>query len=226
MGNVAPWIVKILAGVAILFTVSVWLSAAFSLIPWSRVSNYFFAILALWILSIVLAVRNTPRVDSPSRIAYNFWRVMIVVTSVAMLSSVLFPVFVRPKSGGGPGSVCRARMKQLSIAMSIYLNGSGGMYPPADRWADALAPHLKKLWQCPDSKAAYSYGMNKSLGGLRRDQVADPESTVLFFEMDSKDRNAHGTATDLALRHGAGYVFVSVDGILRYSTRHKMTWRP
>lgn len=110
--------------------------------------------------------------------------------------------------------------------MSLYLKEYGGTYPPADRWAEALSPHLTKLWKCPDSKASYSYGMNEALGGRRRDQVSDPESTMLFFEMDSTDRNAHGTSTDLALRHGAGYVFVSVDGALRYSTRHKMSWRP
>lgn len=97
MGNVAPWIVKALAGVAIVFTVFVWLSVASSVVLWARVPSFFFAILAVWVLSIVLAVRNTPRVDSPSRVAYNFWRLMIVLTSAALLYLVLFPAFSRAK---------------------------------------------------------------------------------------------------------------------------------
>lgn len=97
MSNVGSWLVK-----GLLFVAAAGIGVAVSVAILASEPNVFFVILAVWILSIVLAGRNTPRVDSPSRVAYNFWRLVIVATSAALLYLVLFPWFVRPRSTARP----------------------------------------------------------------------------------------------------------------------------
>lgn len=109
--------------------------------------------------------------------------------------------------------------------MQIYLFESKGVFPPADRWSVAVAKHFPNLPRCPSSKAKYTYAFNEKLGGLRVDQVSDPRTTVLFFEMDSNDPNAHGSAADVTIRHRRG-LFVTVDNKYRFSDPSKMKWRP
>lgn len=166
--------------------------------------------------------KSGARMKAPPKV----WQgLLLFVAFASILAAVLFPMLQPPKSGGGPHATCRNNMENLAVAMRLYLKESKGVFPSADRWSTAIAKHIPRMPRCVHSKAKYTYAFNEELGGVRLDQVSAPESTVLFFEMDSDGPNPHGSAGDVAMHHRVG-LFATADGVFRFSDPSKMNWRP
>jgi prepilin-type processing-associated H-X9-DG protein len=116
---------------------------------------------------------------------------------------------------GAKAPNCRSNLKQLSTAVSMYLQDYDGRYPPCSAWSDALLPYAltPRTFHCPQDDSPWSYALNADLGAVSEAQLPRPAATVLLFETDLHKTNACGTAVDAVFdRHARGSNWAFVDG--------------
>lgn len=87
------------------------------------------------------------------------------------------------------------RMEELARGMTIYANDYDDLYPPTDRWVDAIDPYVRfeGAFNSPAVEAAggrYGYAFNAALAGNSTHAVQDPYDTVLIFDSTVLARNA------------------------------------
>ena len=138
---------------------------------------------------------------------------LVVLLILAVLAALLFPVFSTRFEGHPPS--CKSHLRQLSVALQMYLQDYDNRYPPAAYVMGTQSYTLpgllhtyiknKTVWECPqahperDSLATYDltpadttvdYGynaaaLNRNGRGITLDQVAAEEATVAFAESSS-----------------------------------------
>lgn len=90
--------------------------------------------------------------------AFTFIELLVVIAIIAILASILFPVFAQAKATAKK-TVCISNFKQLGLATAMYINDSYGMYEPAQvgippstsannvgwtyDWTYIVAPYIK-----------------------------------------------------------------------------------
>jgi len=125
--------------------------------------------------------------------AFTLIELLVVIAIIAILAALLLPALSRAKQSAQRVS-CANNLRQIRLALGLYLNDSMGWMPPrnafGDRWPAQLYPHYTdlKLLGCPTDAqikagavatntvpdtAPWSYLMNgfqdffiQSLGGM------------------------------------------------------------
>ncbi len=123
-----------------------------------------------------------------------------------------------------------SNLKQLSLAMIIYVQDNHEKYPAAERWVDAITPYLvgtsgthaereralTSLLHDPSAPASqkWSYAFNSNLSGLSLGQVNNPSTTVCLFESSAGVKNAADTGESIPRpgRHSGGTDYALADG--------------
>jgi len=74
----------------------------------------------------------------PRRSGFTLIELLVVIAIIAILAAILFPVFARAKALARL-SGCQNNLKQLGVAMALYLDSSNGRFP----WAGSnlTCPH-------------------------------------------------------------------------------------
>jgi hypothetical protein len=129
--------------------------------------------------------------------------------------------------------VCAEHEKRLAAAVLMYAERHDDQLPPAEEWADCIAPLVadRADFSCPGAPGKRSdYAFNRALGSKRIADLSDPGHTVLLFESDV-GWNRSGTADDLPPRprHAGRDLFAFVDGHVKAVGRnHDATirWYP
>jgi len=168
--------------------------------------------------------------------------VWAVTLSLAFAS--LGPAMTAPGRPAAFRAVCLQNVKQLTQAMLLYAEDSGGRLPPVERWCDLTAAYLgdwdsdgrapgaADAFVCPEAVfLECGYACNAGLAGVILTTVTDRARTVTIFESDGA-WNATGGVELLPLepRHGWGqgdnYGFA--DGHARYFRRgaKELIWEP
>jgi prepilin-type N-terminal cleavage/methylation domain-containing protein/prepilin-type processing-associated H-X9-DG protein len=62
------------------------------------------------------------------RKAFTLIELLVVIAIIAILAAILFPVFAQAKEAGKK-TVCLSNMKQIGMAMELYIQGEDGTYP-------------------------------------------------------------------------------------------------
>ncbi|MFB3879803.1 MAG: hypothetical protein ACE149_01000 [Armatimonadota bacterium] len=164
--------------------------------------------------------------------------VSMLDAALAFEVSVLKPILQQQKEQARRQALsdeCANRIYGLMEAMDSYLEDHGNVYPSADEWVEALRPYVEdeSMFRCTEdtSDGFCSYGMNSALSGTSPDDVADPETTVLFYETANPGDNPSGEVYDVVNppRHVDGNNFGFVDGSVAAYGQEEMgelVWSP
>lgn len=119
------------------------------------------------------------------RKAFTLIELLVVIAIIAILASILFPVFARARENARRSS-CQSNQKQLALGMLQYLQDYDSRFPGLTgsvalnsndisgpgvvndgMWGNKIYPYVKsmQLYKCPSAKSAYAlfpstYAMN------------------------------------------------------------------
>jgi prepilin-type N-terminal cleavage/methylation domain-containing protein/prepilin-type processing-associated H-X9-DG protein len=170
------------------------------------------------------------------RHGFTLIELLVVIAIIAILASILFPVFSSARAKGRQAA-CISNVKQLVLAMHMYAQDYDEMFPfstaaaPAGgegyyaqlagiqewQWYDGLYDYTRNrdINLCPEIKTVIpGYGMNAAMSGMSLGYMWDSAKKVLII--DFADPNSLGTP------HGQSQVTGIADPLLdnRYAHRH------
>jgi len=188
------------------------------------------------------------RVDSA---AFTLIELLIVITIIAILAAMLFPVFSRARSQARKVA-CSSNERQLAMALNSYATDWDEVFPPAEGripggmfstpyegqlpiyWWDRVYPYVrdKRVYLCPEEHpfGMPGYAMNFYCNIAFLGSIRDPSDTFLVLDQrvprDPVERlgAATGMAYGLvAYRHFDGALFAFVDGHVKRLTQGEAT---
>ncbi|MFQ6131971.1 MAG: prepilin-type N-terminal cleavage/methylation domain-containing protein [Armatimonadota bacterium] len=177
------------------------------------------------------------------RAGFTLIELLVVIAIIAILASILFPVFSRARAKARQAA-CISNEKQLVLACLMYAEDYEEVLPPADSgggagwwgthgsgitnfiWADSIFPYTRnhEIELCPENRLILpGYAMNdvgtpglgSSLGGFY-----DASSKVLIFDFDGSAPSASDSSAlnnPDCLRHNDGIVVGYVDGHVKWN---------
>lgn len=222
MRKLGLWLARGLLLVGVL--ISSWIGGGLAM---SKASNSDEAIRG-WIITavvVVVAVVGVRLMYGGEQRSASMKQFLGAVLLVWLASSIMTPVFQGARAAR-PATACNSNIKRLATATQVYIADTNDVLPLAESWYESLQPYAKRDFHCPDAKSKYSYGMNTALGGVHTRDITSPDKTVLFFEMDSDQPNAHGTAKDAVPRHRGWFAIALADGSATTSSATQPKWIP
>ncbi|BCM93292.1 hypothetical protein IAD21_05183 [Abditibacteriota bacterium] len=109
---------------------------------------------------------------------------------------------------------CQSLMKEQMLGIIQYTLDYDGIYPPARKWMDVVAPYTssKQIYTCPVlKKDRYGYAYNQYLSKIMVDKLASPATTINVYETSNPNRNWFGPGTGRAYRHSGGWNLAFAD---------------
>ena len=150
------------------------------------------------------------------------WVLLVALAGLA-LAFTAGPRLLRRESG--PHPVCLPNVKNLSLAVQMYLADHDGVFPPAAQWSDTLLEYVKNEdeYRCPQAgELRCAYAHNAALSMAMYDAVAHATETVVIFESD-QGWNAAGGRELLPdePRHSGGDNYGFADGHAKWVGREE-----
>ena len=129
--------------------------------------------------------------NRPATRGFTLIELLVVIAIIAILASILFPVFSRARAKARQTS-CLSNLKQLGLAEMMYNQDNDEQFTiattswtpgPADQgvtWDQALIPYMKneEILVCPDNKSACAASGHTE----RRRGYAQTRYTTLYYD--------------------------------------------
>lgn len=122
---------------------------------------------------------------STTRRGFTLIELLIVITIIAILAALLFPVFARARESARQSS-CQSNLKQIGVSIELYKDDSDGNYPgsftsvggESYNWPTFIQPYIKnqQVFVCPS--------------GAQGDGVPDPtfvKTTKEYCDITTKE---------------------------------------
>jgi prepilin-type N-terminal cleavage/methylation domain-containing protein/prepilin-type processing-associated H-X9-DG protein len=180
------------------------------------------------------------------RHGFTLIELLVVIAIIAILASILFPVFSRARAKARQ-TACLSNIKQLDMSIHMYTQdfdesfpftyGVGvGHYNPAQyQWYDAIQEY-KRNWEidiCPEIKTVVpGYGMNSLLSGASIGLMYDSAKKIVLIDFcpngtpgNHGECEVDGTLgvaqpsldNQYAKRHNGGYNIAYGDGHAKFA---------
>jgi len=125
-------------------------------------------------------LRRTHRPDNNARSAgFTLVELLVVIAIIAILASILFPVFARARENARRTS-CLSNLKQIGLGIMMYVQDYDETYPRYEQlkdgsttdkwlWRETVQPYVKsdkQLFTCPSSPGGANeggYGANSAI---------------------------------------------------------------
>lgn len=157
------------------------------------------------------------------RTGFTLIELLVVIAIIAILASILFPVFARARAKARQ-TACSSNMKQLALALISYASDYDNMFPCWDTcelqvpdtnhntWDVSMLPYMKntQILVCSDNKynnesndldetgPKRGYALPRYVGMTDQDNPPDPVRTLLLTE---KGAYRPGTKSDAATEY-------------------------
>ena len=147
----------------------------------------------------------------------------IALLCIPIMAAMVFPVFARARESGRKAT-CLSNVKNISIALQMYMADNDDRLPAAANWCEDFEPYVKNfdVFVCSaaeDLDCAYAY--SSDLSGADLASFYGPATTIAIFESDV-GWNASGLPQDLLPaepRHLGGDNFAFLDGHVQWIAR-------
>jgi prepilin-type N-terminal cleavage/methylation domain-containing protein/prepilin-type processing-associated H-X9-DG protein len=155
------------------------------------------------------------------RTAFTLIELLVVIAIIAILASILFPVFGRARENARRSS-CMSNLKQVGMGAMQYTQDYDekfmvGTNKTGAAWAGTMAPYLKssQVFTCPSddtspgpNQPVVSYGMNSNVaslssGGGSIARFTATARTVLLFEVRGNYTNVNSISEQGATKGGS-----------------------
>jgi prepilin-type N-terminal cleavage/methylation domain-containing protein/prepilin-type processing-associated H-X9-DG protein len=140
-----------------------------------------------------MLLSRTKQITLMKRRAFTLIELLVVIAIIAILASILFPVFGRARENARRSS-CLSNLKQIGLGFAQYTQDYDGFYtfvypyPTTGAWATELQPYIKsrQIFKCPsDSRdVGCSYVINNYFHLQSDAAVQSPSTTLLLMEGD------------------------------------------
>jgi prepilin-type N-terminal cleavage/methylation domain-containing protein/prepilin-type processing-associated H-X9-DG protein len=105
-----------------------------------------------------MAITHPPHVCKKARAAFTLIELLVVIAIIAILASILFPVFGRARENARRSS-CQSNLKQIGLGLMQYTQDYDERYPgrfngnEANSWRRVIQPYVKstQLFSCPSN---------------------------------------------------------------------------
>jgi general secretion pathway protein G len=150
-------------------------------------------------------------------LGFTLLEILVVIAIISTLAAILFPVFAAAREKARV-TVCTSNLRQIGLAMALYMQDCDGLYPwakdPLDEYSDqwnndpakkariatmgrlheVLSPYIKApaVWHCP-SDTGFTEGLGL-IDGVVVEVKADGVPT-----MYDKYHSSYGYRTEIAL---------------------------
>ena len=174
------------------------------------------------------------RSSARAKRGFTLIELLVVIAIIAILAAILFPVFAKAREKARTNS-CLNNLRQLALAMMMYVQDHDESFPTAKEWNGELARQYGltgKVWDCPTSskKCAatspdYFFVAGCLLSEVALGDVTNPSDAPMLADFNGgEDRtqayvvpksamtDSESAASYVDTRHNAGANLVYVDG--------------
>lgn len=165
---------------------------------------------------------------SGSRPGFTLIELLVVISVIAVLASLLFPVFGRAKESAR-GTACLSNLRQVGLGLQMYVQDNGNRLPfmrdksltttnelPSPEAVLAPSVGNTNVFKCPSDKELFpttgcSYSWNSLLNGQDADRLSvlglkfDPHQIPLMFDKE-KFHAARGAAKAQNFLYADGHI--------------------
>jgi prepilin-type N-terminal cleavage/methylation domain-containing protein/prepilin-type processing-associated H-X9-DG protein len=144
---------------------------------------------------------------------FTLIELLVVIAIIAILASILFPVFARARENARRSS-CQSNMKQIALGTLMYSQDFDEKFPIAGgcggtvySWSHYTEPYIKskQVFTCPSyatvspyataTNPTASYAVNQALFGLSQAAVVNVTQVLMWFEDKTADTPGIGYVT-------------------------------